>query len=89
MMLRLWRLLARVLGAKQRWRKAYSRGYDGMSAKLHAAYCGPDTGYDYALVTTESAHLLKNFRGSKRERSSFEEGVRDAITVYERSYGAP
>jgi hypothetical protein len=60
-----------------------------MQAKLNASYCGPDLGYDHVRVTTESAKLLKNFRGSKNERRSFEEGVMDAITVYERAYGAP
>jgi hypothetical protein len=89
MILYLWGLLARFLGAKKRWRQAYARGYEGMQARLNASYCGPDLGYDNVLVSTESSKVLNNFRGSKNERRSFEEGVRDAITVYEREHGAP
>jgi hypothetical protein len=68
---------------------AYARGYDAMKRKLNAPYCGPDMGYDPLLVVEAYNEIRHAFKGSKRERASYEEGIRDAITAYEREFGAP
>lgn len=79
-----------LFGAKKRARAAYSRGYDAMSSRLNASYCGPELEYD-ALRVVEAYNAIRYYscKGSKSERESYEEGLRDAITVYERSFGAP
>lgn len=78
-----------LLGAKKRARAAYSRGYDAMSSRLNATYCGPEAEYDWLTVVTAYNEIRYACKGSKGERASYEEGLRDAITVYERSFGAP
>jgi hypothetical protein len=82
-------LFSRLIRWHKRVRDAYACGYDCMQAKLNAYYSGPCNGYDPDMVLFARERLITNFRGSKNEQRSFEEGIRDAVTVYEREHGAP
>jgi hypothetical protein len=70
-------------------RNLYARGYSDMQAKLNAPYCGPDLGYDPVLVITSYNKLRIDFKGREKDRRSYFDGIRDAMTSYEREYGAP
>jgi hypothetical protein len=70
-------------------RNLYARGYNDMRAKLNTTYCGTNVGYNPVLVMTAYNKLRASFNGSEKDRRSYFEGIRDAVTVYERDHGAP
>lgn len=75
-----------ICDSKKREREAYSKGYDAMQSALNSTY---SEDYDALLVLSSYSKLDREFKGTENERRAYEEGMRDAVTVYERSFGAP
>jgi len=73
---------------KERERDAFSRGYDDMEAKINSLR-PPHDAYEPSLVFTARAKLIGAYKGSEKDFREYQNGIRDATTVYEREFGAP
>jgi hypothetical protein len=72
----------------KRERNAFSRGYDDMASKINSLRSQHNE-YDPSLVFTARAKLIGAYQGSEKDFREYQNGIRDATTVYEREFGAP
>jgi hypothetical protein len=81
---------AGLFGAEKRRRAAYDNGFVAMTGAINGLRRGKMADeYDPSLVYTARAKLVGAFHGSDLDFKHFQEGIRDASTVYEREFGAP
>ncbi len=81
--------LSSLFEGRGRAKNARLRGYEDMTEKLNVLRCGHEDDYDPSLVFSSRAKLIGEFQGTSEELRRYQEGMRDAITAYEREYGAP
>jgi hypothetical protein len=77
-----------LFNRRNKERKAFSRGYDDMASKINSLRPQHDE-YDPSLVFTARAKLIGAYQGSEKDFREYQNGIRDATTVYEREFGAP
>lgn len=81
-------LLARLVSALNREQDAFTKGYEDMTAKI-TYLCAPHAEYDPATVFKARAELIGAYHGRDKDFRKYQEGIREATTVYEREFGAP
>lgn len=77
-----------LFGGEQRRRAAYDKGFNEMTAMINSLR-SPQDEYDPSLVYTARARLIGAYTGTEKDFGHYQEGIRDATTVYEREFGAP
>lgn len=77
-----------LFNGRKKERDAFSRGYTDMEAKINSLR-SPHDEYNPSLVFTARAKLVGTYRGNEKEFRQYQDGIRDATTVYEREFGAP
>jgi hypothetical protein len=80
--------LSGLFGGEKRRRAAYDKGFNEMTAMINSLRSNHDE-YDPGLVYTARARLIGAYKGTEKDFGPYQEGIRDATTVYEREFGAP
>jgi hypothetical protein len=75
-------------GGDKKRRAAYDKGFEFTTAAINGLR-GREDEYDPALVFNARARAVAAYNGSDKDFGAYQEGIRDAIVVYEREFGAP
>jgi hypothetical protein len=81
-------LFSGLFGGEQRRRAAYDKGFEFTTAAINSMR-GQEGEYDPSLVFSARAKAIAAYNGSDKDFGAYQEGIRNAIIVYEREFGAP
>jgi hypothetical protein len=80
-------LFSGLFGSAKKKRAAYDNGFDQTASVINSLRENDE--YEPSIPFTARARVIASFKGSDQEFSAYQEGMRDAIVVYEREFGAP